>query len=479
MATTKAQTRQSPKEKLDPKIIKISLILVIGALAPLLDSTMVNVAIDRLTADLRSTVSAIQWVITGYVLAMGLAVPISGWAVRRFGGKQVYLFSLIAFLTGSVLCSLSWDIGSLIAFRIVQGLGAGLLIPTMQTVLVQTAGGQKLGRLMAIIGIPALLGPILGPVLGGVIVDELSWRWIFYVNIPITAVALWMAWRGIPKQEAAGGKQPLDIVGLALLSPAFALLIYGISEVSRYGGLGHPEVAIPLAVGLALTAAYIVHALRTSRTPMLDLRLFRSRAFLASNVTLFLSGMVMNGGMLLIPLYYQQVRGESVLDTGLLLIPQGIGMLLTRSWIGKLTERTGARFIVIVSLAFTIVGTLPFAFADASTSHLLLAAGQLVRGAALNGLLIPIMVTAYLGLRPEQVPHASVSTRIFQTIGGAFGSAVLAAVIDHQLSGRASAGIGALADAYQAAFWWAIGFSAATLIPALLLSARKKDTAAA
>ncbi|CAM3930527.1 DHA2 family efflux MFS transporter permease subunit [Cohnella lubricantis] len=475
MATTKAAAQQSSKEKLDPRIVKISLILVIGALAPLLDSTMVNVAVDTLTADFESAVSAIQWVITGYVLAMGLAVPISGWAVRRLGGKQVYLFSLVAFLTGSILCSLSWDAGSLIAFRIVQGAGAGLLVPTMQTVLVQTAGRQNLGRVMAIIGIPALLGPILGPVLGGLIVDGLSWRWIFYVNIPITAVALLLAWRGIPKQEAAGGKQPLDIVGLALLSPAFALLIYGISEVSGYGGLGHREVVIPLAVGLALMAAYIVHALRTARMPMLDIRLFRSRPFLASNVTLFLSGMVMNGGLLLIPLYYQQVRGESVLDTGLLLIPQGIGMLLTRSWIGRLTERTGARFIVIISLAFTVAGTLPFAFADAGTGHLLLAAGQLVRGAASNGLLIPIMVTAYEGLRQDQVPHASVSTRIFQTIGGAFGSAVLAAVIDHELSGRAAVGVGELADAYQTAFWWSIGFSVVSLLPALMLAARRRE----
>ncbi|MDG0811312.1 MFS transporter [Cohnella rhizosphaerae] len=215
-----------------------------------------------------------------------------------------------------------------------QGVGAGLLIPTMQNVLVQSSGGRNLGRLIAIISIPALIGPILGPVLGGLLIQNLDWRWIFYVNIPIMLVAIWLSWRYIPADERARDKPKLDIVGLLLLSPAFAALIYGISEASAEGGLGSLKVSLPLAGGIVLAAAYIVYALRARQSPLLDLRLFRSRHFLGSNVTLFLTGMVMNGAMLLLPLYYQQVRGVGVLDTGLLLIPQGLGMLATRSWIG-------------------------------------------------------------------------------------------------------------------------------------------------
>ncbi|QSF46047.1 MDR family MFS transporter [Paenibacillus tianjinensis] len=455
-------------EKIDPAILKVALILVFGALAPLFDSTMVNVAIKTLTLDLGSTVSVIQWVVTGYVLTMGISIPVSGWAVNRFGGKRVYLFSLTVFLAGSILCALAWNPGSLIAFRLVQGVGAGILIPTLQTVLVQSAG-KSLGRVISIIGIPTLLGPILGPVLGGVIINGLSWRWIFYVNIPISLIALWLASRGIPADQPSARKQPLDLTGLLLLSPAFAILIYGIAQISQYGGLNSKEVSIPLVIGLVLMASFIVYALRTNRTPLLDLRLFKSRIFSASNATVFLGGMVMNGALLLLPLYYQQVRGESVLFTGVLLIPQGIGMLLTRSWIGSLSDRIGSRLIVIISLAVTIISTLPFAFAGPDTNQILLAAALVLRGAALNGLLIPVMVSAYVGLRKDQVADASIALRIFQTIGGAFGAAILATVISHQLSSHAASGALTVAGAYNVAFWWSIGFAVVSFLPALLL----------
>ncbi|MZQ82733.1 DHA2 family efflux MFS transporter permease subunit [Paenibacillus sp. 5J-6] len=469
-----AEAIKPPKEKIDPGILKVALILVFGAIASQLDSTMVNVAINTLASDLHSTVLAIQWVITGYVLTMGLAVPVSGWAIQRFGGKNVYMFSLWVFLISSILCSLAWNTGSLIGFRLIQGIGAGLLIPTMQNVLVQSAGGRGLGRVIAIISIPALLGPILGPVIGGLIMDNMSWRWIFYVNIPIMAVALWLSWRHIPRDEPSKSKPKLDVIGLLLLSPAFAILIYGISKISSQGHLFSAGVLVPLSVGLVLLASYTVYALRLSQSPLLDLHLFRSRHFLASNLTLFLSGMVMNGALLLLPLYYEQVRGESVLMTGLLLIPQGVGMLLTRSWIGGLSDRIGSRNIVLVSLAVTLAASIPFAFAGIETNHILLGVAQLVRGAALNGILIPIMVSAYEGLRKEQIPHASISTRIFQTIGGAFGAAILATVIGQQVTSGTAVSLTSLASAYQVAFWWSVGFAAASILPAMFLSNRKK-----
>ena len=473
MAKNETNVSKPQIEKLDPMVFKVAIIMLIGGLAPLLDSTMVNVAIKTIAGDMKSTVSVIQWVITGYVLAMGIAIPISGWAVNRFGGKRVYMFSLIIFLTGSILSSLSWNIDSLIGFRLLQGVGAGLMIPTLQTILVQIAGGRNLGRIMSIVSVPALLGPILGPVLGGIIINSLSWRWIFYVNIPVTIVALLLAWRGLPTDEPSISKQSLDIIGILLVSPAFALLIYGISKISAHGGFNSSEVIVPLVIGLVLMTAFIVYALRTKYASVINLRLFKSRNFSTSSILLFLSGIVTNGSMLLLPLYYQQVRNESVLFAGLLLIPQGLGMLLTRGWLGGLTDRIGARFIVIISLVVTIVGTLPFAFAGSDTNQVLLAAALLIRGAGLGGLMIPIMASAYIGLNRDQVPHASISTRILQTIGGAFGSAILATIVAHQLSSHTVSGVNTVASAYNIAFWWSIGFTVIAIIPALLLPMRK------
>jgi EmrB/QacA subfamily drug resistance transporter len=477
MAKDKTNVSKSQKEQLDPLVLKVAIIMVIGSLAPLLDSTMVNVAIKTIAGDLKSTVSVIQWVITGYVLAMGIAVPVSEWAVNRFGGKRVYMFSLLVFLASSVLSSLSWNIDSLIVFRLLQGVGAGLMLPTLQTLLVQIAGGRNLGRVMSFVSIPAVLGPILGPVLGGVIVNSLSWRWIFYVDIPITIIALLLALWGLPTDKPSGCKQSLDIIGILLLSPAFAILIYGITQINSHGGSNSSAVIIPLMIGMAFMAAFIVYALRTKNAPVLDLHLFKSRNFSASSIMLFLSGIITNGAMLLLPLYYQQVRGESVLFAGLLLIPQGVGMLLTRSWLGGLTDRIGSRMIVMISLVVTVAGTLPFAFAGTNTNQVLLAAALLIRGSGLGGLLIPIMASAYLGLRRDQVPHASIATRILQTIGGAFGSAILATIVQHQLSNSPVSDIQMVAGAYNVAFWWSIGFTVIAIIPALLLSMRKNGPA--
>ena len=474
MAENIANNSGQQKETLDPMMLKVSIILVFGSLAPLLDSTMVNVAIKTIAGEFNSTVSIIQWVITGYVLAMAIAVPVSGWAINRFGGKRLYEFSLILFFAGSVLSSLSWNIGTLIGFRLLQGIGAGLLMPTMTNMLVQISGGQNIGHMASIVSLPMLLAPILGPVLGGIIVNSLGWRWIFYVNIPVTVIALLLAFWGIPEGSPAEEKQPLDVIGILLLSPAFALLIYGIAQIASHGGLNSTAVIVPTVTGLLVMAAFIFYALNTRISPVLDLHLFQSRNFSATSVLLFMSGIITNGGMLLLPLFYQQVRGESVLYAGLMLIPQGVGMLLTRTQMGKLTDRIGARPIVMVSLIITAVGTLPFAFADSGTNTILLGAALLIRGAGLGGVFIPLMVSAYVGLSSEQIPHASIATRILQTIGGAFGSAVLATIVEHQLAGHSASGIQNVISAYNVAFWWSVGFTILSVIPTLFLTVYKK-----
>jgi EmrB/QacA subfamily drug resistance transporter len=260
------------KEKLDPIVLRTAIVLVFGALAPLFDSTMVNVAIHTIAADMKAAISTVQWATTGYVLAMGLVIPISGWATKRFGCKRSYIFSLAIFLIGSVCSMLSWNIGSMITFRVVQGVGAGLLMPVLQTELVQVSGGRNLGRIMSIISIPGLLGPILGPVLGGIIVNSLNWRAIFWVNIPICIVAIPLAMWGIPADKLSEKKASLDVIGMLLLSPAFALLIYGIAQVAKHGGLNASAVYVPLIIGVVLMAAYVVYAPfpKTPRSPLTD-----------------------------------------------------------------------------------------------------------------------------------------------------------------------------------------------------------------
>lgn len=469
------QNIQEAPTSMSPALIRMIAALIIGTLAPLFDTTITNVAIHTLGEALHASVSGIQWVMTSYLLALGMVIPITGWSMDRFGGKRVWMAALTIFLTGSILCSLAWNLSSLVVFRAIQGIGGGLMMPVMQTMLVRAAGSQKLGKLMAIGGLPALLGPILGPVLGGLIVDKLDWRWIFYVNLPICLLALALAWRWLPKDTASGRRPRLDAIGLILLSPALVLLIYGLAQVGSHHGFGHAAVLLPLLAGAVLLMAFIIYALRTTAAPVIDLRLFRVGSFTASSLLLFLSGLSTYGGMLLLPLYYQQVRGEGILASGLLLAPQGIGMLLTRTLAGRLTDQIGPRPVVIGGLLLTALGTLPFTLAGDTTSLYLLGLSLVVRGAGLGAVFLPVLAASYQGLSQEQIGHSSSATRIIQQIGGAFGASVLAVILENQLAGSLTAA--SAARGYDHTFLWSFGFTLVGLIPAALLPATKRRTA--
>ncbi|HEY6294122.1 MAG TPA: DHA2 family efflux MFS transporter permease subunit, partial [Streptosporangiaceae bacterium] len=324
-------TQAAESEKMEPALVKLIAILLLGAIPALLDTTIVNVAIDTIGRDLHATVSSIQWVITGYLLSFGMIIPFSGWALARFGGRATWLFALTVFLAGSVLSGAAWNIGSLIGFRVLQGIGGGLLLPLLTTLVTQQAGGRQLGRLIASISLPVAVVPILGPVISGLIISNISWRWIFYVNVPLCLLAIALAWRGLPAGErrpAAAARPPrIDLTGLLLLCPALVGLLYGLAQVSSSGGFGHPQVLGPIAAGLVLLAGFAVHALRMTGEPAVDLRLFRSRSFAGASGLMFLGGLSIYGAMLLLPLYFQQAREYGPLAAGLLLVPQGVGSL--------------------------------------------------------------------------------------------------------------------------------------------------------
>ena len=462
------------QEKLDPALVRLIVILLLGAIPSLLDTTIVNVAIDTIGRDLHTTVSAIQWIITGYLLSFGMVIPLSGWMLARFGGRAAWLFALTVFLVGSVLSGAAWNIGSLIGFRVLQGVGGGLMMPLLTTLIMQAAGGRQVGRLMATISLPVAVVPILGPVVSGLIISNVSWRWIFYVNVPICLAGLALAWRGLPgheRQQLTSATRPsLDIIGLVLLCPALVGLLYGLDQVSSAGGFGHLRVLIPLLAGAALLAAFIWHALRTADEPLVEMRLFRSRGFVGASGLMFLAGLSIYGAMLLLPLYFQQARGYSALTAGLLLVPQGIGSILPRTIVGKLTDRLGPRPVCLASIVLATVGTVPFALAGPRTSDVLLVAALLLRGAGLGGATIALMAGAFQGLSEAEIPHASSATRIVQQVGGAFGAAVLVVILSEQA--RQIGGLSGLTVAFDHTFWWCVGFSALAMLPALLMAGR-------
>jgi EmrB/QacA subfamily drug resistance transporter len=481
-----------------PKDVRpIAIVVVVGAIMSILDATIVNVALQTLRQDLGVSLSTIQWVSTAYLLALSAVIPLTGWMAERFGPRVVWMGSVAGFVVTSVLCGAAWSAGSLIAFRVLQGLAGGMIMPIGMITLAQAAGPKRMGRVMSVVGVPMLLGPVIGPVIGGLIVDNLSWRWIFYVNLPVGIIGLLLAWRLLPAGRAAGraseaGQRlaPLDRVGLLLLSPGIAAIVFGLSEVGTHGTLTALSAWLPILLGAVAVAAFVVRALRVEH-PLVEVRLFRGAGFSAAAATVFLVGAALFGSMILLPLYYQVVRGESPLHAGLLMAPQGIGAAIGMNVGGRLTDRLGAGRVVPVGLLVLALGTVPYALIGGGTGYGVLLAGLFVRGLGLGATMMPAMAAAYATLDSAgSVPRATPMLNVLQRVGGSLGVAVLTVLLQNSITsnlggvagagGDAASG-GSLPDAvrervadplgaaFAHAYTWSLVGILVALVPALVL----------
>jgi EmrB/QacA subfamily drug resistance transporter len=337
-------------------------VIMIGASLSFLDSTIVNVALRALSADLHATLGDVQWVVTAYLLPLAAVIPVTGWAARRAGAARIYVAALVVFTIGSGLCALSRSAGALIACRVLQGLGGGAILPAGTMIWTSQASKAQMARVMSLIGIPVVLAPMLGPTLGGLLIQGPGWQAIFWINVPLGILGVALALRLLPRAPGADAG-PLDVPGLILSAGGTAGVTYGLAGISTAAG---PGTAATLAAGVLLLIAYVLRALRIER-PLLDVRLYASRAFTAASVTMFSLGAAMFGGMILMPLYFQIVRGEDVILTGLLLAPAGLGALLANRLAVPMTERLGAGATALAGGLIGVISTVPFVFLSAAT----------------------------------------------------------------------------------------------------------------
>ncbi len=465
MEETRAQT--APPTQSTNKLLAA---LIVGGVTAILDTTIVALGLHTLTVQLNAPISTIQWVSTGYLLALAIAIPFVSWAQARVGGKRLWLFALGLFVLGSTLSACAWNAESLIAFRVFQGLGAGMMLPLMQTLAMQNVDPKSRTRAIANISLPAALGPILGPMLGGLVLNWLPWRWLFLINVPVGIVGLILAALFIsddrPSRDAP--RQRLDVVGAVLLVPALAGLLYGLSNTHADGGLGRADVLIPFIGGAILLAGFVVWAARRAGAALVEVRLLAVRSVRVSSIALTFGGAALFAGSFLVPLYFQTLLGYGALDAALLLIPQGVGALVARFVVGRLVDRFGSRLVAVVACLVIAAGTVPFALGGAGTNLWLLGAVLSVRGFGLGIVFIPVITVAYVDLRKDQMPQASAITRIVQQLGGAFGTALVAVILTAATT-QANAEAG-----FQAAFWWTIAMTIAAAAVALLLPAREK-----
>src|SRR3954467_13268981 len=256
---TSSATNRRAATPLSPHVSRIAIVVILGAIMSVLDTTIVNVALDTLSRDLHTSLDGIQWVVTGYMLALAAVIPVTGWAATRFGSRPAFLISLVLFTAGSALCGLAWSPETLIAARVLQGLGGGMLMPIGQMILVKAAGPQNMPRVMSAIGVPIILAPVFGPTLGGLLLEHAGWQWIFLVNLPIGVAAVFAALRLLPRDQAepaAAGR--LDSIGLALVASGLVGITYGLAQSGSAGSLTAPSVLVPFFTGIALVAAFVV-----------------------------------------------------------------------------------------------------------------------------------------------------------------------------------------------------------------------------
>jgi EmrB/QacA subfamily drug resistance transporter len=458
-----APADEDPRETAgtNAQLWKISSVAVLGSFLAQMDATVVNVSLSSLASELHATVSSIQWVTSGYLLALALTLPLSGWLVHRIGAKALYLWCFSAFTLTSVLCGLAWSANSLIGFRILQGMSGGLLAPLAQ-LLMARAAGNRMARVFGFVAVPVLFAPLLGPIIAGALLHVASWRWLFLVNLPFGALALVLAALFLPHDGHERRPRSLDLIGLGLLSPSVVLFLYGTERATDLLGL------VALTLSALLFIAFFRWAAGKKGDAIIDLRLFRDEIFSAAVVVQFLSQGISFAGQMLIPVFLTRAGGLSPSETGLLLAAQGLGMMVSYPGVGSLVERFGNRNVSVSGALTAFAATLPFIYlAGHGLTNALAASSLFLRGVGLSCIGIPSISAAYASVKREDLPMATTALNIVMRMGGPTLTTICATFLAWRLAAHATASV---PSGYAEAFMLLSGlhlvlFAAATRLP--------------
>jgi EmrB/QacA subfamily drug resistance transporter len=404
--------------------------VIFGVFMAILDATVVNIALVKLQAVFGVSLNVVQWVVTGYSLAITTSIPFFGYMAERFGIKRIYLGALAIFTLGSALSGLSWSFGSLIVFRMLQGLGSGAMLPLAIAQIFAVFPYQERGRAAAFIGIPVLVGPAFGPVLGGYIVQNIDWRLIFFLNVPIGIMGLMVGWL-ILRQTPVKAHEPLDVPGLMLSTAGFASLVYGISEAST-NGWGSTTVLGFMALGLLCLLGLAVVELRAAH-PMLDLRFFADWNFTAGSLISWTLQIGLFGVLFLIPIFLQGLRGLTPVQAALWLLPSALATGFMLPIGGLLVDRFGAKPIILIGAVTLALASYALTHLTLSTTYLTLQLWLVGRSVAIAFTLQPVQVIALSAVTPPHLPRATALFSVMRQVIVAFGTALLSTQVQNRV----------------------------------------------
>ncbi len=416
-----------PGQITGPKIA-LTVIVMLAALMAMVDISIVNVALTDIRASFATPLDQIGWVSTGYMMANIVVIPMTGWFQRRFGFRAYFSASVLLFTIASALCGTAWNLPSLVAFRVLQGLGGGAIIPTAQSLLFARYPREQHGMASGLFGLGAITGPLLGPTIGGYLIDLSSWHWIFLVNIPIGVTVSALAWKFIEEPGFVPDHQPVDVPGIALLAIGMPALQYVLEEGNRDGWFESRTILTLAAVAAIALVTFVAHELETPH-PVVDLRVFRNRTYAAGTAINFLTGLALFGSTYLFSLFCGAVMGYSALDIGRVFLVAGLVQIALMPLVGRLVAKIDVRILLLVGVA--VVGAsqwLAAQLTDRAGFHDLVMP-QLVRSVGLALVFIPISVSALSDLPPHSRGNATGLFNLTRELGGSIGTAWMGKVV--------------------------------------------------
>jgi EmrB/QacA subfamily drug resistance transporter len=438
----------APADSIDARVWKVAAVVFVGPFMTQMDSTVVNVSLTAIRQELHASIATSQWIISGYLLAVALMLPLNGWLVDRIGAKRLYLGCFSAFTLASLLCGSAHTMGQLICARLIQGMAGGLMAPMAQMMIARVAG-KHMARVMGYTAMPVLIAPILGPVLAGEILQHAHWPWLFYLNLPIGILGLTLASRLLPRDEPSTQRRPFDHVGFLLISPGLVALLYGLQRIGKWDG-----VATSLA-GVLLLAGFVWHARRKGGAALIDLPLFKIRVFSTAAAVQFTSNGVLYARQFLVPLYLIGGCALSADQGGRMIAAMGIGMMCSFPMIGALTERFGCRAVSAGGALLSLLGLLPFVWMILDHFSPALAIASLFLAGVGQGMInIPSMSAAYASVPKDKLAVANTAINIVQRLGGPLATTAIALVMSAAASFFPASG----ARPFLFAFGLLIGF---------------------
>jgi EmrB/QacA subfamily drug resistance transporter len=409
----------------------VAVAFMLGLFMNILDTTITNVALPDLAREFNASTTSIQWIVNGYLLSLAVFIPLSGWAGDRFGTKRVFVFALIVFTAGSTLCGFAWSAESLVGFRVLQGVGGGMLTPVGTAMMFRAFPPNERAKASALVAIPAGVAPALGPILGGYLVEYVSWHWIFFINVPVGIAGIIFSIMYLQRGEQEDPGR-LDIGGFLLSASGLAALVYGLSEAGSRG-LGDTRVLLFVLAGVVLLAAMVLVELRVAR-PMIDVRLFKDRLFASSSTVMLVAFSGLTGALFLLPLLLQSELGLSPLESGFAMFPQAVGMVSLMPLASSMYSRIGPRRMLMAGMAWVGLSTFGYCLVGVGTEIWQVGLLMMMRGVGFAVVIVPLQAATFATISAKDTGRASAIFSSVQQVAGSLGVAILGTILTSRLA---------------------------------------------